>query len=80
MAANDNDPEFSDDLLRGAKAIAMFIFGSCDAKSVRRVYYLAEKTNLPWFEFGSMLSARRSALLKWVREQEERNMNKKKMG
>lgn len=45
-------PELSDDLLRGAGAIALFLFG--DAGQRRKVYYLASGTNLklPIFRIG----------------------------
>lgn len=70
MAANDNDPEFADDLLRGADAIAAFLYGS--PKLRRKVYHLVASSNLPVFKLGAMICARRSVLMEWIRQQERR--------
>jgi hypothetical protein len=68
----DPDPEFAEDLLEGADAIAEFLFG--DRKFRRKVYHLASK-RLPVFTLGgSMLHARKSVLLKWVADQETRRV------
>lgn len=67
---------FSDDLLRGADAIAEFIFG--DRGGRRKIYYLAETSRLPVFRLGSVLCARRSVLLDWVTSQERRVREQKK--
>ena len=69
-AVNDNDPEFSKDLIRGAEGLAEFLFG--DGKLRRKVYHLAATSNLPVFKLGSILCARRSSLLRYVTEQEAR--------
>ena len=69
----ESELEFSKDLLRGAEAIAEFLYG--DRKLRRKVYHLVATSNLPVFKLGSMICARRSALLKWVRDQEERHYN-----
>ena len=60
----------ADDLLRGAEAIADFIYG--DATQRRKVYHLAETSRLPIFRLGSVLCARRTVLLHWINEQEQR--------
>lgn len=60
----------ADDVLRGAEAIADFIFGN--AAQRRKVYHLAETSRLPIFRLGSVLCARRSVLLHWINEQEQR--------
>lgn len=65
-----NLPEFSADLLRGADQIAEFLFGAASER--RKVYHLAETSRLPVFRLGSMLCARRSVLLEWVADQEDR--------
>jgi hypothetical protein len=62
--------ELSDDILRGADAIAEFIYG--EGASRRKVYYLAECSRLPVFRLGSMLCARKSVLLGWISGQESR--------
>jgi hypothetical protein len=70
MSDNDNDPEFAQDMLRGADAIAIFLFG--DRKFRRKVYHLAATSNLPVFKLGAMICARKSVMLKWITEQEAR--------
>jgi hypothetical protein len=66
---SEPDLEFANDLLRGADQIAEFIFGS--RMSRRKVYYLAERTRLPVFRLASVLCARKSVLLLWIKLQEE---------
>jgi hypothetical protein len=60
----------ADDLLRGADAIAEFVFGS--AKHRRKVYYLATeaKLRMPVFRIGSVICARKSTLIEWIERQE----------
>ncbi len=60
----------SEDLLRGAEQIAMFMFG--DPKMRRQVYHLAQAGQLPVFKLGAILCARRSTLLAWIEAQEAR--------
>lgn len=67
LPANDT---LADDLLRGAEAIADFLYG--DAAQRRKVYHLAETSRLPIFRLGSVLCARRTVLLHWIKEQEQR--------
>lgn len=63
-------PAIAEDLLHGAEEIAAFLFGS---KALRRkIYHLAETSRLPVFRLGSVLCARRSVLLDWIKEQEAR--------
>ena len=62
--------ELAGDLLRGAGAIAVFLFGSSGER--RKVYHLAETSRLPTFHLGSLLCARKSVLLQWIAEQEKR--------
>jgi hypothetical protein len=66
----DDATHFADDVLRGADAIAKFLFG--EKGSRRKVYYLAQCTKIPIFRIGSVLCARRSVLLNWVAGQESR--------
>ncbi len=70
MARESEPATLADDLLRGADAIAEFVFG--DAKCRRKIYYLANgaKTNFPVFRLGAILCARRSSLLQWIEAQE----------
>jgi hypothetical protein len=62
--------ELANDLLRGADEIAKFLYG--DSTQRRKVYHLAATSNLPVFKLGSMICARKSVLLKWIKDQEER--------
>jgi hypothetical protein len=64
------EPDFADDLLRGAAEIAMFLFN--DPLGRRKVFHLANSSKLPFFKLGGMICARRSVLLKWIKDQEER--------
>ena len=66
----DTTLPLSDDLLRGADAIAEFIFGARGSR--RKVYYLAETSHLPVFRLGATLCARRSVLMRWISGQESR--------
>lgn len=52
------------DLLVGAEAIAMFMFGDPDA--TRRIYHAWEAHGLPAFKVGQALWARKGALVAWV--------------
>jgi hypothetical protein len=61
---NDATPTLADDLLLGARPIAKFIFGSDGPAEVRRTYHLAATGNLPVFEMGALLAARKSKLLR----------------
>lgn len=60
----------AEDVLHGAEEIAEFLFG--DRRLRRKVYYLAESSRLPVFRYGARLNARRSTLLQWIAEQEQR--------
>jgi hypothetical protein len=68
--ANEPSLPLADDLLRGADAIAEFIFGARGSR--RKIYYLAESSHLPVFRLGSVLCARRSVLMRWISGQESR--------
>lgn len=63
-------PALADDLLRGADAIAIFVFG--EAKARRKVYYYAgeAKVRMPTFRMGNVICARKSRLLDWIEQQE----------
>ncbi len=66
----NHDSELANDLLRGAEAIAHYLFG--DPGERRKVYHLAGSSNVPIFKLGSMICARKSVLRKWIEDQEER--------
>jgi hypothetical protein len=67
----EHEPEFAKDLLRGAEEIAQFLYG--DRELRRKVYHLVATSNLPVFKLGSMICARKSVLLKWIKDQGERH-------
>lgn len=65
------DPRLADDLLRGADAIATFVFGSPEHR--RKVYYYATdaKFRMPVFRIGAIICARKSTLIEWIERQEQ---------
>ena len=69
----EQEPEFARDMLRGADEVAEFLYGSKELR--RKVYHLASTSNLPIFKLGSMICARKSVLIAWVRAQEARYAN-----
>jgi hypothetical protein len=72
IAKRHHDHLLAGDLLRGADKIAEFLFG--DPRERRKVYHLFEKSRLPGFRLGSTLCARKSRLLAWIEDQEQRAM------
>lgn len=71
---SEAEEDLAADILRGADELAEFLFGSGDHR--RKVYHLAATSNLPVFKLGSMICARKSVLLKWIKEQESRHNGK----
>jgi hypothetical protein len=65
----EHDPEFAEDLLHGAEEIAQLL---CGDRKRRRIDHLVATSNLSVFKLGSMICARKSVLLKWIKDQEER--------
>jgi hypothetical protein len=65
LMTDTTDVKLSDDLIIGARNIALYLFG--DEKYARRVYHLAETSkNSPFFKMGSRWAARKSELdRKW---------------
>ncbi len=63
-------PTLADDLLHGAEAIAIFVFGSVSHR--RKVYYYASdaKVRMPVFRIGNVICARKSKLIAWIEAQE----------
>lgn len=59
-----------DDLLHGAQAIAVFVFGN--VKHRRKVYYYAgdAKVRMPAVRIGNAICARKSKLIEWIEAQE----------
>lgn len=64
--------QLADDLLSGADEIAKFLFGPDGSR--RKVYYLAKHTRLPVFRFGAQLCARKSILMRYIEDQECRDV------
>ena len=61
--------DLSDDLLRGDRAIARFLFG--DERYWRRVCHLRNTGRLPTFTLGTAcVYARKSVLLSFIEKQE----------
>lgn len=69
------EPCLADDMLRGAEAIAEFLFG--DARQRRKVYHVVECGKLPTFRLGAILCARKSKLLEWIELQEKNSVGAK---
>lgn len=67
---NGTELHFSEDLLRGAAAISEFMYGERGHR--RKIYYLWATSRAPFFKIGSMICARKSVLLRWIRDQESR--------
>jgi len=65
------DNPLGEDLLRGARPIAKFVFGIDSNCNCHQVYRLAERGVLPVFRLGKTLCARRSTLRSFVEEQEK---------
>lgn len=65
----DEDPPLADDVLEGAAEIAAFLWGP--GTPPRKVYRAVELKQLPVFTIGARLHARRSRLMRFIREQEE---------
>lgn len=62
---------FGDDLLKGTKAIAEFVYG--DATKFRKIFYLAAHTRFPHFKIGNTICALKSEIRAWIYEQIERS-------
>jgi hypothetical protein len=67
----DHDLELAQDLLHGAEEVAQYLYG--DRELRRKIYHLVATSNLPVFKLGSMICARKSVLLKWIKDQEDRH-------
>lgn len=71
MSDSENET-MKGDLLEGADQIAAFMFG--DAGKRRKVYHLADKSDVPIFRLGGVVCARKSSILKWIEEQERKGV------
>ncbi len=58
--------DIASDLLRGAPAIAEFMFGKADAQNTKRVYDWKYARKLPTFKIGSTICARKSTLRRLI--------------
>jgi hypothetical protein len=70
METTMNENRFAQDFLRGAAAIAGYMFG--DPSLRRAIYHLWKTSNPPFFLMGSMICARKSVLEKWIEARENR--------
>ena len=59
-----------EDVLEGAEAIAAFLWGP--RARPKKVYRAAEQHQLPVYYIGNRIHARRSTLMRFIREQEAR--------
>ena len=72
MSEHIQDSSLQVDILRGAKAISTFLFGT--ELEARKVYHLVETKRLPRVRLTkSGICARRSTLLNWMSGQEGGN-------
>jgi hypothetical protein len=60
-----NNPALAEDLLQGAEAIGAFM-----GLRPRQVYH--QRKRLPVFHIGAVICARKSTLLTWIAEQEQK--------
>jgi hypothetical protein len=60
--------KLSDDLLRGAAAIAEFMYG--DPKERRKVYALHDKRAIPTFLLNNIIHARKSSIVSAIEARE----------
>jgi len=68
---NEASPIKVDDrIIRGADAIAEYIFG--DRRHRRKIYYLAECSKIPIWRLGSTLCLRPATYESWIKDQETR--------
>ena len=67
-ASPSSDDSLAHDMLIGAEAIAVFMFGN--KRSKKKVFNFVEKKELPVFRLGRSLYARKSVLIAWISEQE----------
>jgi hypothetical protein len=67
-----NQFEKLEEPLRGAEAIAEFIFG--DRRHKRKVYYLAECSKVPIYRLGATLCLRPSVFRHWIENQETQSI------
>ena len=70
----DQDHDFASDLLRGASAIAGFMFGETDTRHRRVIYEWSEGGKIPTFKIGATICARKSTLREHVAALENGNM------
>jgi hypothetical protein len=70
--AHSPPPEKAEPMIRGAAAIAEFVFG--DRRYRRRVYHLVETSKFPVVRIGATLCLRPTTYQKWLESQESRNL------
>lgn len=70
MEEQKSETAVHDDIMRGAAEISAFLYGS--PKHRRKVYNLrkAKQCSPPMFNMGMTLCARKSEILRWIKEQE----------
>ena len=63
-------PKLGDDLMRGAGALAEWLLGADTPKNRRSIYHWHETRQLPTFQIGAQICARKSTLRAHVERQE----------
>lgn len=71
------EPCLADDLLRGADALAEFIYK--DPRQRRKIYHLSETSSFPFFRLGGMLCGRKSKIIQHIEQQEAEAMKPKEL-
>jgi hypothetical protein len=74
MATDEVDNRLSGDLLEGGAAIAEFLFGSPDERA--RVYHLVSIGEIPCFQLGTLLFARKTTLLAHIGQREQKTLSR----
>jgi len=71
-----NSPQhIADDLLYGARQIALFVFSKDDEKHCKKIFYWVSRRRIPVFHMaGGGIWARKSVLLAWIAEQEQKSL------
>ncbi|MBP2294716.1 helix-turn-helix domain-containing protein [Azospirillum rugosum] len=60
------------DVLRGGEEISNFLYGTPESATL--VYQLAREGRIPVFKIGRATCARKSTLLRWIEDQEQRKV------
>ena len=59
---DQKDPTLADDLLWGAKPLALYVLGRADPAAVRKIFFLHEKKRIATFKVGDEVVGRKSEI------------------